>query len=150
MNFAQYRKTLKLKTIDTLYIDYNTIKVQYNPDLFKYWKKVCGDSMEINSTPYYHYLKYRKIDKYQELMRLYGRPDVWTLNNINKFFALCRSVKKEGVKELPIVLNRPILPNPYNKGISVWEGHRRLSICLYKGIKTKVKLCKLVNQKPFK
>lgn len=144
MNFSQYRRTLKLKHIDTLYIDSNLIKCQYNPDLFKHWKAVCGDSMEINSTPYYYYLKYRKTDKYEELMRLYGRSDVWTLNNINKFFALCRSVKKDGVKEFPIVLNKPIIKNPYNNGLEIFEAHRRLSICLYKGIKTKVKLCRIV------
>ena len=144
MNFAQYRKTLRLEHVDTLKINLNLIKVQYNPDLFKHWQSVCGDSMEINSTPYYYYLKYRKVDKYFDLMRLYGRTDDWIKNNINKFFKLRESISKHGIKELPVILTKPIINNEYSKDLEIWEGHRRLSICLYDGIQQEVKLCRIV------
>lgn len=144
MNFSQLRKTLKLETIEEKYIPIRKIKVQFNPDLFKHWEKVCGDSMLVSSTPYYYYLKENRLDKYLELMRLYGRSETWITNNIAKFIKLIQDIDEYGYKgELPVVLEKPIIENPYNDGYSIWEGHRRLSICLFKGIKTKVKLCRI-------
>lgn len=146
MNFSKYRKTLKLEYVDTLYIPLNKIKCQINVDFFKYWKRICGDSMEINSTPYYYYLKYRKIERYQDLMRAYGRSEKWIQRNIEKFFSLIKSISKKGfVGELPIVLEKPIIDNLYNKSYEIFEGHRRLSICLYNGIEQKVNLCRILN-----
>ncbi len=145
MKFAEHRRKLKLVPVKDVYIPLNKIKIQYNGDLHKAWKKVCGTSYRIDSTPYYYYLKHRRLDKYLELMRLYGRSDTWTTNNIAKFVQLVESIKENGYQgELPVVLEKPILENDYNNGCEVWEGHRRLSICLYMGIKQKVKLCRIL------
>ncbi len=142
MKFSKYRKTLKLRHVNTCHIPYEQIRCQYNPDLFKHWEYVCGDSLKINTTPYYYYLQYRKIDKYKLLFRLYDRSETWITNNIMKFLALIGSIEKNGYQgERPIVLNKPIIKNPYHDQYEVWEGHRRLSICMYKKLKQKVDLC---------
>ena len=145
MTFSLYRKTLKLKVIKTCHIPLEEIKCQYNPDLFWAWEKVCGKSLLLSTTPYYDYMHYGRLDKYKELMKLYGRGETWIINNILKFQNLIDDIDKNSVKELPVVLDKPIVKNKYNDSFEVWEGHRRLSICLYRGIKQKVKLCKVLK-----
>jgi hypothetical protein len=147
VNFSQYRKTLKLETIGVKSIPIDKIKCQYNPDMYKHWVKVCGDSFSIESGPYWEYLNYRKTNKYKQLFKLYGRNELWILNNILKFNQLLESVRKDGFDEskgLPVVLETPVVKNKYNKGLEVWEGHRRLSICKYLFIEQRVKLCQII------
>lgn len=147
MNFSQYRKTLKFKTISIKYIPIEKIKCQYNPDLVHHWRKVCGDSFSIKSGPFWEYLSYRKTDKYKKLFKLYGRNDIWITNNILKFQGMYETIRKNGFdenKELPVVLEKPVVSNCYNDSYEVYEGHRRLSICLYLGTKQRVRLCKVI------
>ena len=147
MKFSKYIKKLKLETIDIIHIPIKEIKCQYNPDRYKYWKEACGESLEIVNSPYWEYLAYKKLDKYNKLFRLYGRSEVWTTNNILKFQAMYNDIAEHGFnnkKDLPIVLDNPVVENKYNNGLEIWEGHRRLAICLYLGIKQKVKLCKII------
>lgn len=147
MNFSQYIKKLKLKTIDEVYIPIDTIKCQCNSDRYKYWVEACGSSLDIKNGPYWEYLMYKKLDKYKALFRLYGRSELWVTNNILKFQKLYEDISLHGFNEkkgLPIVLNKPVIPSDHNCGYEVWEGHRRLSICLYLGRKQKVRLCEIV------
>jgi hypothetical protein len=145
MKFSQLRKTLKLETVKDVYIPLEQIKSQYNTDLHHHWENVCGDSYLINSTPYYDYLANKRLNNYIKLMRLYRRDKTWITNNISKFIQLSESIKEYGYQgDLPVVLEKPIAENPYNDGYEIWEGHRRLSICLFYGIRQEVRLCRIV------
>lgn len=147
MNFSQYIKNIRLKTIDEVYIPIDTIKCQYNFDKYKYWFQACGLSLAIKNGPYWECLMYKKLDKYKELFKLYGRSDTWVTNNILKFQKLYEDISLHGFNEkkgLPIVLNKPIVPHRHNCSLECYEGHRRLSICLYLGRKQKVRLCEIV------
>lgn len=141
-SFAEYRKTLTLIELGIVTIPIISIKCQFNPDFEDVWLKICGD-YKIESTPYYHYLTTGSIDKYIELFRGYGRTEGWITQNIIKFKALTEDISKNGIKELPIVLVKPIIHNEHNDEYEVWEGHRRLSIALFNGIQQKVLLCRI-------
>ena len=147
MNFSKHIKKLKLETIAEKYIPIDQIKCQYNSDRYKYWVKACGPSLAIKNGPFWEYLEYKKLEKYIALFRLYGRSDTWVTNNMLKFQRLYEEISLGGFDEkkgLPIVLNKPVVPNHHNCSYEIWEGHRRLSICLYLGRKQKVRLCKIV------
>lgn len=142
MTFSEYRRTLQFDKLSIQEIPLNLIKCQYNFDYERVWLKVCGD-YDIKSTPYYHYLLTGKTDKYFELFRGYGRSEVWITNNIIKFNALVDDIKKNGIKNYPEVVDKPIVENRYSKAFEIWEGHRRLSIALFLNIKQKVQLVTL-------
>ena len=151
MNFSKYIKKLdrekRIVEIETKYIPINTIKCQYNFDRYRHWKAACGESLDITNGPFWEYLHYKKTDKYVKLFQLYGRSEGWITNNILKFNQLLEDIRNNGYdksKGLPIVMNKPIVNNPYNSGYCIFEGTRRLSICLYLNIKQKVKLCKVI------
>lgn len=147
MNFANYLKRIKLKHIGETYVPIESMRCQYNPDRFKYWDHVCGNSMTIQSSPFWEYLNYKKQDKYYDLFRLYGRTDEWIKNNILKFQVIYESIASKGYKknkDLPVVLLRPIVENEYNNNFEIYEGHRRLTICLYLRLNQKVLLCEVV------
>lgn len=146
MKYSDYRKTLKLKQVGIEYIDITKIKCQYNPDYEKKWISICGLSYNINSTPYYEYLSTKKDFKYRKLMEAYGRHESWIDQNINKFNSLTKAIKSEILipEYIPQVLISPTIKNKYNDSYEIWEGHRRLSICLFKRIKQKVRLCEII------
>jgi hypothetical protein len=146
MTFSKYRQSLKLKPVGTIVIPFKDIKCQYNPNLNWAWKRICGESLNINTSPFYHYLCYNDFDKYQDLFRLYGRNNLWITNNILKFQRLYEDIHENGIKELPVVLTKPIVKNKFNSGIEIWEGTRRLSIAQYLELDQKVILCEIVNQ----
>jgi len=148
MNFAKYIKTLKLKTVGMVEVPIETISCQYNPDRYKFWREACGESLDIKNGPFWEYLMYKKLDKYNRLFKLYGRSEVWVTNNILKFQKMYNDISVNGFDEkkgFPIILGSPVINNKYSKGHEIFEGHRRLSICLYLGIKQRVKLCKIIS-----
>ena len=147
MNFAKYLKTIKLEAIDIKHIPIDKISCQFNHDRYKHWIKTCGNSFSIRSGPYWEYLSTRSTKKYTKLFKLYGRSEVWITNNILKFQIMHGNIANHGFDEecgLPIILEEPVLPNEYNSTYEIWEGHRRLSICLYLGIKQRVKVCQII------
>jgi hypothetical protein len=108
---------------------------------------VCGTSLKIDTTPYYHYLKTGDDSQYRKLMSLYGRSEEWIDKNVIKFLCLFADVRRNGFDEskgLPVVLNKPIKANKYNDGYEIWEAHRRLSILHFLKRKQKVILCEIV------
>jgi len=147
MKFWQYIRDLSLQQIDVKYIPINEIKCQYNPDRYRHWKYACSESLDIKNGPFWEYLNYKKTDKYKKLFRGYGRDEVWITKNIKAFQELVEDISQNGVKELPMVLEKPIINNPYNDSFEIFEGHRRLSICLYLGIKQEVKLFRVISHK---
>ena len=147
MTFAEYRRTLKLKTIDVCYLDYDKIYCQYNPDYEDIWIDVCGGYKIVDGLYYKQLTKWITHAKYYKLFRGYGRSDKWIERNFAKFFDLYMDIGNNGYdqkKDFPIVLNKPIIKNKYNDSYEIWEGHRRLSILKCLGIKQKVQLCEIV------
>jgi len=147
MSFSEYRRTLKLKTIDICYLDYDKISCQYNPDYENVWLKVCGGYKITDGLYYKQLIEWKDHKKYFELFRGYGRSLNWISNNITNFYLMMKDIDENGFdqkKELPVVLIKPILKNKYNDSYEIWEGHRRLSILKYLDIKQKVQLCEIV------
>ena len=142
MGFAAYRKTLKLKKIKYCTIPIEMIKCQYNPDYENVWSMVSDGSYDIEGSPHYKFLQGEE-DYYIRMHKLYGRNDLWITNKVLRFKSMLDDIEKNGIKEKPIILNRPIQPNVYNSDYEIWEGHHRLAIAKYLNIKPKVKLCQI-------
>lgn len=145
MIFSKHIKKLKLIHIESKVINLGNVKCQYNPDKYKHWIKVCGDSFTVQSSPFYHFLNAKNTQRYFDLFRLYGRSDVWVSNNILKFQGMYDDILANGFdskKSLPIVLENPIIKNKYNSGYEIYEGHRRITICQYLNINQEVDLCR--------
>jgi len=144
--FADILKKTRLQLVEIKQIPVANIKCQYNPDRFKFWEKVCGSSLNINTGPFWYYLETGNTCKYFEVFRGYGRSNKWIIRNIIDFNSLIKDVKKNGIRELPLVLKKPLVKNDYNDGYEIFEGHRRLSIALHFNIRQKIKLCEVVNE----
>lgn len=143
MSFNDYLRSKKPELIDTLFIDPNKIKCQYNPDKFRFWAEVCGTSLSIPSSPFFNYLASGDTTKYRKLFRLYGRSEVWITDNIKAFDVMFDSIVKNGFDEnfnLPIILKKPAMENPYNNGYEIYEGHRRMTIILFLKLNQRVEL----------
>lgn len=141
MNFAEYRRTLKIEEIGVVNIDCDNICCQYNSDLIDKYLMVA-DSLKLIDSPH---LKYLRGDEkpYIEMYRGYGRSEQWIERKKIEYSLLVVNIIGYGIKEMPEILIKPIIPNKYNDSYEIWEGHHRCAIMKYFNLPTKVLLCKV-------
>ncbi len=143
MSFSDKLRSLKIVELRPMEVDYHLIKCQYNPDRWRHWKKVCGNTLSIKKSPHYAFLN-GNHDKYIKMHELYGRNKVWITNKCLKFQSLLEDIEKNGIKDIPTVLKQPVIENPLNKGLEIFEGHHRIAIMQFLGLKPKVVICESV------
>ena len=142
MKFTEYRRSLKLKKIKKCLIPLENIQCQYNPDYENAWKMVTDGTYSIKSSPHYQFLEGYE-DAYIRMHKLYGKKDLWIVNKVNKFRGLLESIRNDRIKELPIILDKPIKKNCYNSGFEIYEGHHRLAIAVFLGDSPEVQICRI-------
>jgi hypothetical protein len=142
MSFSEYRKTVKLKKIKTCIIPLDLISCQYNPDYENVWRGVSGGSYKISSSPHYQFLCGYE-EHYIKMHKGYGRNDLWITNKVLKFRRLAEDIRENGIKERPVVLNKPLVANDFNSGYEAWEAHHRLAIAMFLGVNAEVELCEI-------
>jgi hypothetical protein len=137
-NFSQLIKGVNLNDYTEQVIDINKIKAQYNPDRFKFWKRLhIGPEKEVLNmvySPHYRFLNNRKDKSYYQLLKLYGRNKQWIQNKISQFTNLFDSIHNEGYKDRIIILSKPLVKNKYNNSFEIFEGHHRVACCLICGL----------------
>jgi len=115
------------------------MKAQYNPKRFHLWKSLHrGPEKEVLNmlySPHYRFLKNRKDGSYYQLQRFFGRNDRWIQDKINQFLSIFESIKKNGFLENVSVVDNPLVKNPYNSGLEIFEGHHRIACALVLGLK---------------
>jgi hypothetical protein len=133
---------------DTLKIE--DISAQYNPARFKYWKSLHkgapNDVLNIRYSPHVRFLEFYNSGKlsgftdeeikdtsYYKMHQAYGKSHKWTMNKITKFVGVFEDISKNGMKEPPVILERPMHTNPFNSGYEIYEGHHRVAIQAYLG-----------------
>lgn len=156
MTFSEYiRNRIKITHIKEQPININDIKCQFNPERFQHWIKAVTSGINplcIEASPHYRLLcdiqkgavDLRKTS-YYHMFELYGRSDYWIMEKTRKFLGNYEDILKHGVKELPEILDKPIMKNPYNVGYEIWEGHHRMAIISHLGLDCKVSLCRWVR-----
>jgi hypothetical protein len=142
-NFSKYIKKLKFDTIKIITVKLSDIKAQYNPDRFEIllqWSNSFLSPLDIAHLPHVQFIqRYRakgekalldNLDEtsYYKLQREYGKSIDTARVKCIKFMELFASIIRIGIKENPIILDRPLIQNPYNKGWEIFEGHHRLAI----------------------
>jgi len=154
MNFSKLTKKINENNYTEKVININSIKTQYNPDRFKFWKSLHeGPEEEVLNmlySPHYRflnqYIQQNNIEttSYYKLQKLYGRKDKWIRNKINKFIELFESIKKEGCREKIIVMSKPLVKNKYNNSFEIFEGHHRVACFLILNL-TKI-FCEVIEE----
>lgn len=134
MNYRQLVKTVNTSNYYEDEIELSNIKAQYNPERFHLWKSLHkGPEMEALNmlySPHYRFLKDRNDKVYYRLQRLYGRNDRWIKEKIKKFLGVLESMRKNGVTERIVIVERPLVANKYNEGFEIFEGHHRVACAL--------------------
>ena len=137
-------------------ISIDKICCQYNPDKFDSYRKYTfqiGNPLSIQNSPHYDLLKrlqsfgrdklilHIKNTNYWLMQKAYGRDDKWIMDKVNKFLDLYTLANKGTVLEMPDILDKPIITNPYNSEFEIWEGHHRMAIFAilkYEKVKCKI------------
>lgn len=137
MNFRKLVRTVDTEDFYEMLADPNTLKAQYNPQRFHFWKSLhkgpSGEELNMIYSPHYRFLRGHE-EAYWQLQRYYGRGNKWIKNKINKFIDTFESIKKDGFTENMSALERPLVGNPFNKGFEIYEGHHRVACALVLGI----------------
>ncbi|HAL45840.1 MAG: hypothetical protein A2Y12_04195 [Planctomycetes bacterium GWF2_42_9] len=146
-----------LKDIDSKYdfveIDRKTlstseIAAQYNPERFKAYQSVVkcdnGNVLDMNISPHCKLLKdyHKGIDvwlnfnksSYYRLQKRFGKSRKSAKEKAKKLIALFDDIKTNGFKGEITVIDKPIIPNPYNQSYEIYEGHHRTACCIVLGI----------------
>jgi len=143
-SFANHLK-YEIEVVPTKVIEVAPIEVkaQYNPDRFRQWQSlhVGGPYQVLNIafSPHVYFLtRYEETgnytsglrkSRYYKMHRLYGKKKEWIEKKAEAFIALYEFIKGGGEPSERIsILRTPIVPNIFNKGYEVYEGHHRLSI----------------------
>jgi len=169
MIFSELRRKVNLTYIKN--VTYNPSEVgficaQYNPDNYIYWRRCINYIITLNTelciynSPHTDFAKYiiecgktKAMNRYTEfpyykLQQLYGRSDKWIYEKMLKFVHIILEIKENGkCNEMPVLLNKPLMENVYNKGPEIWEGHHRIAACYSLGISCIISLNKwsLIN-----
>ena len=146
MNFKELMKKVDKQKSINIEIETKKLHAQYNPSRFKYWKSLHegpkDEVLNMIHSPHYRFLKnYKeqniKTTSYYKLQKLYGRNDKWIRNKIDEFIIMYENIKTNGYEEDPkvIILRTPLVINDYNYSYEIFEGHHRVAICLFLGMK---------------
>jgi len=163
MSFNNMTKKVMLTKIDTVKMSPQklcTIFAQYNPDKFEHWKQCSYGSskrtiLQIENSPHVQLLSKLNIftesrirsiiheTNYYKLQSLYGRNSNWIEQKIDKFFRLFNDILANGIKEHPVILDKPLISSKYNSsGCEIWEGHHRIACCIVAEKTCMVEICK--------
>ena len=140
MIFSKLTKKVNTNNYIESFIELDLIKAQYNPDRFKFWqslhKGLDNEVLNMLYSPHYKFLSGAKED-YYKMHKLYGRNNKWIKDKINKFTDLLDNIHINGYNKNSkiVVLTKPLVKNKYNAGLEVFEGHHRLTCCLFLGMK---------------
>jgi len=146
MKFGQYIKTIKFSSIKKIKLPIASLSAQYNPDRFKYYKASVSASpvlsivnsshcamlvqyklgVDVLSSPKkYNYYQMQK--KYQNSKHAFKR----TCDLVE----LYEDIKKNGLIDPILILEKPLIANSYNNSYEIYEGHHRASCCYVLGLK---------------
>lgn len=147
--FSEYvKRYVKMEPISEDVFDVSLICAQFNPDRFKYWRKVSNkkDYLGLEYSPHVHLLRsYDRGDDifndiksypYYKMHILYGKKHKWIVNKIKGFLSLYDAIKREEEISVPLVLDKPLCPNNYALGrMEIYEGHHRVAAHYAAGFK---------------
>ena len=144
ISFSSYLKTIEIVDMGEFIVPIYKIYAQYNYDRFNKWKSLFNDSdkdiLDMKISPHYDFLKsYEKMgeninilkSRYYKMHLMYGKNKKWIKNKIINFINLYKYVKNGNNIDSPIILEHPIINNPYNRGYEIYEGHHRVAIYLF-------------------
>lgn len=138
MNYRQLVKTIDTNNYYEGSINLKYIKAQYNPERFHMWKSLHegpkGEELNMLYSPHLRFLNDRNDEAYHKLQRMYGRNNKWINNKIKKFLGVLKSIEKDGITELIMIVDKPLVSNKYNDHFEIFEGHHRIACALYLGI----------------
>jgi len=166
--FLDYVKNeIELIDIGSINILIDQLHMQYNTDRFVKYKSLhkgpIDTVLDVKASPHYRLLDaYEKEgDKiwpsirttaYYKMLRLYGKSKKRAIKRVEKFIKVYESIKISGFNGGVIVVDKPIVANPYNSGYEIYEGHHRVACCIALGMETlPVTLVRVVakNQKEY-
>ena len=133
MNFRKLVRTVNTSNYYILKIDPKLLYAQYNPERFHMWvslhKGPSGKEFDMVYSPHYRLLNGDE-KPYRKLQQMYGRKEKWINNKIEKFLGVYKSIKKNGFIENVSAVEKPLVPNKFNKGFEIFEGHHRVACAL--------------------
>ncbi len=134
------RKTLSL----------DEVSVQYNPERFEQYQSVHNGVydtvLKLSQSPHCQLLRdynliggdiWHNFNKhpYYRLQRRFGKSRKSALNKAKRLTALFDEIKTNGFIGEITVLDKPLVPNPYNQGYEIFDGHHRAVCCITLGMK---------------
>ena len=145
-NFSRDIRKLIIKPLGIQTVSLDSVKAQYNPHRFKYWKILHEGPpekvLDIAYSPHVRLLRDYEERKdvldtttaYYQMQQRYGKKHKWIIEKIRGFLKLYNALKEsptfEGDSHISVI-QKPIRKNPYNKGFEVFEGHHRIA-CMCK------------------
>lgn len=166
MSYKDILTSIKLHKMTDEIVTVHDLLCQHNPDRYNIWKKYAYktfyfgspyDTLHVLNSPHYDFmLKILKIGyvkfamdswklttntNYYKLQREYGRDHAGAINKMENFYQLFHSMRVEGMKEQPMVLNDPIVPVKDEQKLhnyEIYEGHHRIVVAIILGLPLKV------------